>query len=221
MNKPMNSFFVYLIAAIGGIFGGYILLLLLMILHILPMDIPHLSVIVVTYVLSWLLPFLLIRWWLVHAKVGTKKLGSGIFTAVLVIILIGFLLYMMGSPFRIIGPTRIIGGAPGNYEDGQIVWAIKKVFLGRAVKQGDVVLFNEPYPLQSNGTVVVPTELMGGAVAEVVGIPGEQMSVTVYDFMNNPMPSVIPVGYVAIEKNSSGTFRLLDQRLITDVVVWP
>jgi hypothetical protein len=39
--------------------------------------------------------------------------------------------------------------------------------------------------------------------------------------MNNPMPSVIPVGYVAIEKNSSGTFRLLDQRLITDVVVWP
>lgn len=221
MNKPMHPFFVYVISAIGGIFGGYILLLLLMIFQILPMDIPPLPVIVVTYILCWLLPFMLIRWWLVHAKVGLKKLGSAILTIVLTITLIGFLLYMMGSPYRIIGPTKILGGSPGTYEDGQIVWPLKKAFLGRQIKKGDVVLYNEPDLLPSEAGVNIPNEIMGGSVAEIVGLPGEIMTVTVYDFMNNPVSSDIPTGYVAVEKSSSGIFRLLGQKAITDVVVWP
>ncbi len=217
----MYPFFVYVISAIGGIFGGYILLLLLMIFQILPTDIPPLPVIVVTYILCWLLPFALIRWWLVHAKVGLKKLGSAILTIVLTITLIGFLLYMMGSPYRIIGPTKILGGSPGKYEDWQIVWPLKKAFLGRQIRKSDVVLFNEPELLPSEGGMSISDEIMGGSVAEIVGMPGERMSVTVYDFMNNPVSSDIPEGYVAVEKSSSGTFRLLDQKLITDVVIWP
>ncbi len=210
----MNSFFVYLIAAIGGIFGGYILLVLLMILQILPMDIPPLGVVVVTYVLCWLLPFLLIRWWLIHAKVGSNKLGSGIFTAVLVILLIGFLLYMMSSPFRIIGPTRIIGGAPGKYTDGQIIWTIKKAFLGREIKKGDVVLFNPP---EINSEM----SLMGDSVGQIIGLPNDMVDITIYDFSNKVVPSEIPAGYYLIEKNKTGVFRILPQNMVTDVAIWP
>jgi hypothetical protein len=208
-----RKIFHYVVAALGGVLGGYIILVGLMIARGIEAEPFPPTVEVIIFVLSWLLPFLLIRWWLVRDNKGPKKVFSGLFTVVLVLVLLGGVGYLITSPYRLVAPTKIVGGAPGDYSDRQTVWMAKKILIGRPIQKGDVVVFNQPTDGQP--------EVTGGYIGEVVGMPNDVVNTTIYDFNDNIVSSEIPAGYYLIEKNKTGVYRILPQNLVTDVVVWP
>jgi hypothetical protein len=115
-------------------------------------------------------------------------------------------------------PMKIVGGAPGNYLDGDYVVVASVQTFNADLNKGDVIIFNQPRYEAGNKIVVVEGSEM---VGELIGLEGDPVNETTTYYNDQYIQGQVPKDHVLVRLNDGIYWRAIPRDLVIGKVIYP